>query len=139
MVGGQLCGLWGWVLVGVAVHHCWELDLFTIVCLYCGIRGAAECCNISHVCTLWLELIPSNKRNWVDCGGSAVHIVVVRGVGGGVSIVKLLTPSTALCKYAYIFVHYHSHMHALQVQQLYRNKHIEAPNLIITIGVEFTV
>ena len=47
MVGGQLCGLWGWVLVGVAVHHCWELDLFTIVCLYYGIRGAAECCNIS--------------------------------------------------------------------------------------------
>ena len=25
-------------------------------------------------------------------------------------------------------------MHALQVQQLYRNIHIEAPNLIITIG-----
>ena len=47
MVGGQLCGLWGWVLVGVAVHHCWELNLFTIVCLYCGIRGAAECCNFS--------------------------------------------------------------------------------------------
>ena len=35
-----------------------------------------------HVCILWLELIPSNKRNWVDCGGIAVHIVV-HGVGVG--------------------------------------------------------
>ena len=68
-----------------------------------------------------------------DCTLRGVHYVIVRGGGGGCSIVKLLTPSTALCKYAYIFVHYHSHMHALQVQQLYRNKHIEAPNRIITI------
>ena len=58
MVGGQLCGLWGWVLVGVAVHRCRGLDFFTIVCLHCGIRGAAECWNFSHVCILWLELIP---------------------------------------------------------------------------------
>ena len=31
---------------------CWELDLFTIVRLYYGIRGAAECCSFFHVCIL---------------------------------------------------------------------------------------
>ena len=44
--------------------------------------GGGGVLQLFHVCILWLELIPSNKRNWVDCGGIAVHIVV-HGVGVG--------------------------------------------------------
>ena len=50
----------------------------------------------------------------VHCGG--VPYVVVRGDGGGLSIVKPTTPSFALCKYV-IFMYIVSH-YALQVQQL---------------------
>ena len=47
-----------------------------------------------------------------DCTLRGVHYVIVRGGRGGCSIVKLLTPSTALCKYPiYLYIITHIRMH----------------------------
>ena len=65
-----------------------------------------------------LELIPSSNAGnsrVVHCEGEAY--VIVRGDGGGLSIVKPTTPSFALCKY--ICIHVFVSHYALQVQQFY--------------------
>ena len=74
-----------------------------------------------------------------DCKLRGVHYVIVRGGGGGCSIVKLHTPSTALCKYvlySYIITHICAHYRFNNSTEIYILKH---QNLIVTIGVEFTV
>lgn len=99
-----------------------ELSLGTWECPRMGV----DCCTMcGSGLYCGLELNPSSNTDaqrdisgTVHCGG--VPYVVVRGDGGGLSIVKPTTPSFALCKYVYIYV-FVSH-YALQVQQLTPNK-----------------
>ena len=89
-----------------------------------------------------LELNPSSNAGaqrgisgTVHCGG--VPYVVVRGDGGGLSIVKPTTPSFALCKYIYIYV-FVSHYASAGSTTYTLNKILDHLFVLIT-RVEFTV
>ena len=74
-----------------------------------------------------------------DCTLRGVHYVIVRGGRGGCSIVKLLTPSTALCKYPiylYIITHIHMHYRFNNSTEINILKHQTASLLL---EIEFTV
>ena len=109
MVGGQLCGLWGWVLVGVAVHRCRGLDFFTIVFLHCGIRGGGGVLELFPCMHSMAGINPSVANETGSSVGALLYTLSCpESVGVGLVTVKPATPFNALCRYIYIHICSHA-------------------------------